>query len=85
MGLGFSEKIRDVSSPDKVSGDEDYIKDGDIDGVETILMTRMLLYNKRAAFQEYRVFLVAAKPTTLVETNSSSKKMPKKLQKSSNL
>ena len=27
MGLGFSEKIRDVSSPDKVSGDEDYIKD----------------------------------------------------------
>ena len=43
MGLGFSEKIRDVSSPDKVFGDEDYIKDGDIDGVEMILMTRMLL------------------------------------------
>ena len=60
MGLGFSEIISDVSSPDKVSGDEDYIKDGDIDGVEMILMTRMLLYtlyNKRAAFQEYRVFL----------------------------
>ena len=44
MGLGFSEKIRDVSSPDKVSGDEDYIKDGDIDGVKLILIPRILLY-----------------------------------------
>ena len=57
MGLGFSEKIRDVSSPDKVSGDEDYIKGGDIDGVEMLLMTRMLLYNKRSALKEYKVFL----------------------------
>ena len=28
----FLKKTRDVSSPDKVRGDEDYIKDSDIDG-----------------------------------------------------
>ena len=44
MGLGFSEIIRDVSSPDKVSNDEDYIKGGDIDGVKLILIPRILLY-----------------------------------------